>query len=187
MANQREEQVSALVDGEVSGSEINGAVSALLSDPALRERWSRYHLISDTLRNNRPDKRYHSVADRVRQALEDEPAILVPRRRRVHMPGFMRQAAGLAIAASVTAAAILGVQYMHTGDEGSDGANEVLAKAPETQSYRQIGTTAPVREVSEVYRPSLDPYLVNHNEYSISSGMQGMLPYVRIVSDETGR
>jgi sigma-E factor negative regulatory protein RseA len=183
MASQREEQVSALVDGEVSGSEVDGAVGALLSDPALRERWSRYHLISDALHNNLSGSPYHSVADRVRQALEDEPAILAPRRRRAHMPGFMRQAAGLAIAASVTAAAILGVQHMHSG-EGADSGNEVLAQAPGNEGFRQLGASAPVREVNEVYRPTLDPYLVNHNEYSISSGMQGMLPYVRIVSDE---
>lgn len=183
MANQREEQVSALVDGEIAGSEIDGAIGTLLSDPTLRERWSRYHLVSDALRNNLPDNPYRSVADRVRQALEDEPAILVPRRRRVHMPVFVRQAAGLAIAASVTAAAILGVQYMHNEDEGNSAGAE-MAEASGTQTYSRLGGSAPVREVNEVYRPSLDPYLVNHNEYSISSGMQGMLPYVRIVSDE---
>jgi sigma-E factor negative regulatory protein RseA len=186
MASQREEQVSALVDGEASGGEINGAISALLSDAALRERWSRYHLISDALRNNLPDLPCHTMADRVREALEDEPTILAPRRRRVHMPGFVRQAAGLAVAASVTAAAILGVQYMHSGEEG-DGATPVLAQGPQTQEYRRLGGAAPVREVSEVYQSNLDPYLVNHNEYSVSSGMQGMLPYVRIVSDEAGR
>ena len=31
----------------------------------------------------------------------------------------------------------------------------------------------------------LAPYLVNHNEYSVSSGMHGMLPYVRIVGYES--
>ena len=30
----------------------------------------------------------------------------------------------------------------------------------------------------------LDIYLVNHNEYAVNRGMQGMLPYVRIVGDE---
>ena len=36
-------------------------------------------------------------------------------------------------------------------------------------------------------RNSLNPYLVNHNEYSASSGMQGVLPYARIVSYESNQ
>ena len=34
---------------------------------------------------------------------------------------------------------------------------------------------------------NLDIYLVNHNEYAVIRGMQGMLPYVRIVSHEMNR
>jgi hypothetical protein len=33
----------------------------------------------------------------------------------------------------------------------------------------------------------LAPYLVNHNEYAVSSGMHGMLPYVRIVGHKVGQ
>ena len=33
----------------------------------------------------------------------------------------------------------------------------------------------------------LDVYLVNHNEYAVSRGMQGMLPYVRIVGHDMKR
>ncbi|MGB5473547.1 MAG: hypothetical protein WBQ78_08720, partial [Gammaproteobacteria bacterium] len=30
----------------------------------------------------------------------------------------------------------------------------------------------------------LDVYLVNHNEYAVNRGMQGMLPYVRLVGQD---
>jgi hypothetical protein len=36
-------------------------------------------------------------------------------------------------------------------------------------------------------KQKLDIYLVNHNEYTVNHGMQGMLPYVRIVGHELNR
>jgi hypothetical protein len=33
----------------------------------------------------------------------------------------------------------------------------------------------------------LSGYLVNHNEYSVSGQMQGVLPYMRIVSETPGK
>jgi hypothetical protein len=45
-----------------------------------------------------------------------------------------------------------------------------------------------LRVSDEVGSPSvdrkLDMYLVNHNEYAVNRGMQGMLPYMRIVGHE---
>ncbi|MGF1613742.1 MAG: sigma-E factor negative regulatory protein [Gammaproteobacteria bacterium] len=52
MSEEAKEQVSALIDGEVSGAQQAQLVDKLLSEPQLIKAWERYNLISDVLRNN---------------------------------------------------------------------------------------------------------------------------------------
>ena len=66
----------------------------------------------------------------------------------------------------------------------------VVATAPADSAYirSQDGVLAIAPEPGpRVDNSLLDPYLVNHNEYAASRGMQGMLPYVRIVGHELKR
>lgn len=84
---------------------------------------------------------------------------------------WLKQAAGIAIAASVTAVAIFSFQAMNPG-AGALSASTVVAGMPDN------ATTDPSTEADA----ALDPYLVNHNEHATSAGMHGMLPYVRLVS-----
>lgn len=192
MANDRKEQVSALTDDEVQGAELRSLLDDLHQDPELQERWSRYHLIGDALHANLSRADTTRLSERVWAALEDEPTVLAPRRQ-TRLPPLAKQAAGLAIAASVAAIAIFSVQNL--GEQ--PGAGQFAQPAAQVAQVMQPATagnlaelasaTAPSPAQQAAMRDSLNPYLVNHNEYSVSSGMQGVLPYARIVSYENNQ
>ena len=121
---------------------------------------------------------------RVSQALEDEPAILAPvhkRKRALRIPFIMKQVGGLAIAATVSAVAVLTVQ--HTQDQTTTTPTEIAAANPPAQ-VRYVSDTS---GLDTAVQSKLDGYLVNHNEYSVSANMQGVLPYMRIVSETPGK
>lgn len=166
MANDIEEQLSALADGEVADHELDGLLRRMRGDESLRERWSRYHLIGESLRKNLPDDVRHGLDSRVWKALQKEEILFAPPPRRRVAPYF-GQFARLALTAGITAVAILGFQTLNR-DDTSLSAVAGLQPPAETNTVPEPGAT-------------LDPYLVNHNEHSVSTGMQGMLPYVHLV------
>lgn len=169
MANSVDEQISALMDGELPERELPRVLERLRKDAGLAGRWQRYHMIRDALHDTLPANLRFDLTARIHQALQDEPAILVPQRRIREFRPYLRQAAGMAIAASVAAIAILTFQSIYDESPAAVAANEPAVEL--------VAQHSPVRT-----DPRLDAYLVNHNEHSVSTGMQGMLPYVRIVS-----
>jgi sigma-E factor negative regulatory protein RseA len=159
MANQ--EQLSALMDGDLSEVEV---LNELGTDPALQDTWARYHLIGDAMRGDLPVNLQLDLSDRIMLALEDEPTILAPKpvqpsAPQVHtaakvVPLLRRvsqQVGQYAIAASVAAAVIFGVQQY----QGHDGmpTNPVLntipvggSATPVSVHYPQDGNRATTRQ-----------------------------------------
>lgn len=168
MANSVDEQISALMDGELSERELPGVLQRLRKDADLAGRWQRYHLIRDALHGTLPDHVNFDLSARIHDALRDEPVVFAPPRRKRDFRPWLRQAAGMAIAASVAAIAILTFQAVY---------DESPTMAAKEQAAAEMVAQQPMRT-----DPRLDAYLVNHNEHSVSTGMHGMLPYVRIVS-----
>lgn len=174
------ERLSCFLDGELSSQEEQRVLERLRHDGALQVRWERYQLISDALRNNLPDVAMRDLAGRVSAALESEPVVLAPRRLRVRVGKLAKQVAGVGIAATIATVAVLMVQSDSPVANQGQGAMVATVNAPAENAARQA-TPVNVRESSEV-QSKLSPYIVNHNEYSVSAGMQGMMPYMRIVS-----
>lgn len=142
MANK--EQISALMDGDLSDAEV---LNELGMDSDLQDTWGRYHLIGDAMRGDLPVNLQLDLSDSIMAALEDEPTILAPKPVETApvlqpvvapvktdanvVPLFRRvgqQLGQYAIAASVAAAVIFGVQQY----QGQDGvpANPVLNTIP---------------------------------------------------------
>ncbi|WP_429013786.1 sigma-E factor negative regulatory protein [Aeromonas veronii] len=142
MANK--EQISALMDGDLSDAEV---LNELEMDSDLQDTWGRYHLIGDAMRGDLPVNLQLDLSDSIMAALEDEPTILAPKPVETApvlqpavapvktdsnvVPLFRRvgqQLGQYAIAASVAAAVIFGVQQY----QGQDGvpANPVLNTIP---------------------------------------------------------
>jgi len=173
------EQLSALVDDELTGSEHDMLFKRLASDDQLYRRLSRYQLISDALQSHLPECVDPAFSRRVNVMLRSEPALS----RYSRLATLAKPLAGLAVAASVAVMAVMSIQSARR--ETSSPA-ETVASVPSTGGYLRVQDEPgnPVRPPAD---RKLDIYLVNHNEYAVNRGMQGMLPYMRIVGHEMNR
>ena len=186
-----EEALSALMDGELPPDEAERVLDAVLGDPALRQRWARYHRAGMALRGEQwPGA--DGVADGVREALEREPVPLqVPATSARRRPAAWF---GLALAASLAAVAVLVV----LGPEGEPAGPAVapVATAP------RPGPTAPAARDEAPAAPGpgrmawqaagpgvskrLNAYLLDHSDY-LSDGVHGLLAYARVVGYDDER
>ena len=184
------EQISAFLDGEFRESKPDRVVDALYGNPELRRAWTRFHLIGDVMRGVGPVPGAGSIAGEVDATLSGEK--IVPLKPRLRRPGF-GPLAGLALAASVSAVAILGI---HSLDDGRDTPSPAVAVAsrPEAAAVGSAGNVPGEETRRSGYEPArlqwsdvapdtearLNAYLVNHNEFA-GNGVRGVMPYVRLV------
>lgn len=175
MSNNSDEKLSAFMDDEFHPD----VLESLKQDRETRARWTRYHLIRDILSGHTETLPSVNFVDRISAALRDEPTVLRPARRG---PGrILRQVGGLAIAATVAAVAVLTIQQSPLVE--TTASRPSLAAADNSgQDYHTVSSNATRSSINSEVQSKLSSYLVNHNEYSISSRMQGMLPYMRIVT-----
>ena len=189
MSEKRKEQLSALVDGELL-SDIEPAVDEMLKTAELKDSWARYHLIRDTLKQSVPPQLDFSFGQRVSASIASEPTILAPT---VSTNTLLKPIAGFAIAASVAAMAILGIQQNQ--DDASSEEQTIVSLQPQTMtdsaplrtvSLSDSGTSSD-RELEAESRARLNNYMLNYNEHRSQSGLQGVLPHVRTVTFESNR
>lgn len=207
MTNPSDERISALVDGELDEQECQAAVDELLAHSDKRAAWGRYHLVSHTLKRRLPTGMDYAFSSRVMAALENEPTVLAPRKHSHSSWG--QRAAGLAVAASVAAIAVLGVQFMYQQD--GQAPTQQLAQLPTKLSPMQLQQQSVARaNIQQAIQPSLraniqtvtqtstlpnisskltprtysrlNKYLVDHNQQASAAVMQGVIPYARIVA-----
>lgn len=183
------EQISVLMDGEL-GNENTDITDRIIKNQELRGTWSRYHLIGDCLRGNLSDNISNDISSKISDALQSEPTVLAPKRtKRINL----RPVAGFAIAASVAMVAVFGVQRGNEIDISTPGAsvasNEVNTIAPQTFSFPETQVLpAAVKKTDTpdaIANQRLNNYLMNHNEYRSNGSINGILPYVRIVTIES--
>ena len=172
MNSEIDEQLSALVDGELA--ESDQLVNHLQQDSKLRKRWMRYHVMRQVMRNQLTHVPGSEFLDQIKKQLAEEPVVFSPLYRRIQSRGVIKQIAGLAIAASIATVAILTVQT-----QSIDRAPEL---APVTAALPQDGFRLTSERLDADVESKLSNYLVNHNQYSASGRLQGMLLYTRIVS-----
>lgn len=190
MSEQRKEQVSAMVDGELGG-DFHSACDDLLRTPSLKACWARYHLIRDSLQQNLPGTVDTGLAARISASIQNEPTILAPRLSSKNT--ILKPLAGFAIAASVAAMAILGIQQNREG--GVIQGPQIVSFTPQSNMNRipvqqaslNTPTEAQLKQIQANTRARLNSYLVNYNEYRANSGLQGMLPYARTVTFENNK
>lgn len=183
MHKDRLEQISSLVDDKKSDQ---GIIDALVHNEGLRRTWERYHLIRDALQGHLPERVDCTIANRVKARVMNEPALTVVDARRGGLAQkLFKPVSGLAIAASLAAAVVIGLQQ---GQEPTTVAPNLVAggEAPGRVTFTangpawQTGNWGPDHQA----QLRLDHYLVNYNEHRANSGMHGLFPYVRIVAYE---
>ena len=191
MNESNKEQLSVLIDGEQDSVHDN-TIDKLISDQELKDTWTRYHLIGDCLRGHLPERISHDVSKQVSSALHDEPTVLAPETtKRFNIKPF----AGFAIAASVAMLAVFSVQRSNEVEPTSSvptvASNQVAPTVSQPQTFSFPDTQvlpAAVRKSDtpdSIANQRLNNYLMNHNEYRSNGSMNGILPYVRIVTIES--
>ena len=151
MANN--ERISVLMDSEADEA---GWLQAAVRENEDQAIWSRYHLIGDALRNELPAQLDFDLTARIAQALQDEPTVLAPKPSRFSLGvltpsvvSLLRTTGQFAIAASVAAVTILGVQHYQGSPSPELGPHPVLNTVP------LGGMAAPVSVNYQTKRPSL--------------------------------
>jgi len=168
------EKLSALIDGELSEHEQRQLLRDMMREGSLRQTWDRYHVIRAALRRDGQEVVATAVAPRVLAALAGEQpdsATGVPSR-------MLRLAGTVAIAATVAAVTLVGVQHVF----GPGPETPLLAQAPGAKPAQAIHTVRWEKQKPETERV-LNAYLVEHNEYTPANGVSSMLgPNVRVVA-----
>lgn len=198
MNENRLEKLSAMMDGELIGRDRDIVIDQIESDPETRGRWQRYHMIGDTLRSTMPGTVSPDLAVRLNQMLANEPTILAPKTGlRSSYKNFIKPLAGMAIAASITAVAVLGIQQQNQELPGTDTFSQVaISEAGMVSSSttdKAMADTVTVRTVkyqagkSNQDADNLTPYILNHNQYNSRLGVQGVSPYARLVGHDANQ
>jgi sigma-E factor negative regulatory protein RseA len=198
MTEQINQQLSALIDGELDADARRFLLRRLQHEPALAETWERWHLLRDCLQGQpvRPLKADFASRIRTELASEARPA------RRPAAAGVLRWAGGFAVAASVAVAALLVVPGP-AGGPGVDAPPAIAVapiQAPPSQVVpsglresdlrpnlqpvtRQVAATdgqplAPALRAD----PRVEAYLLRHNAVLMESGQDSFLPFIHVVS-----
>ncbi|MCV6591088.1 MAG: MucB/RseB C-terminal domain-containing protein [Marinobacterium sp.] len=193
------ENMSAMMDGEAGEFELRRSLEQLEQSPEMAERWRRYHVARSAMRGEPVNMAEVDISASVMGALENEPtynlssgdgqevssqkpAAEPPQQApRVDKNSLWKPMASMAIAASVTAMVILGVQ-----NQGGDTATNVASSQPQyslpatttanddlvrAQFGDRSNLTQPAGDEADVIRLSqgLERYIEQHR-YLLSSG-----------------
>ncbi|MEI7679244.1 MAG: sigma-E factor negative regulatory protein [Betaproteobacteria bacterium] len=166
------DRISAFVDGESAPADTLAVLKRLRSDEGSRKNIDTFHMIGDVMRGD-PVLRGDFV-ERLRARLDEEPTVLAPHAR------WHRSAPALyAAAASIAGfAVIVGLAWTDNPlgqfAQGRGGAPQ-LAPSAIVEARVHPAAVANAGQVNE--------YLVAHQEFSPRTALQGVVPYVRSVSE----
>lgn len=174
------EQISALIDGELSGSQIDIALAALRQSDVGAE-WDIYHQIGDVLRSDdMAISLSPGFAARFAERLEAEPTIIAPAMQPIPNQAEKNSSVyGLkrwAVPSMITAAAMAAVAFVTTpqlmvalkGEAGRDQISSIAA-APasgDVAAVLAVSRSAPEGVVLRDAR--IDDYLLAHQRFSPS-------------------
>ena len=165
------ETISALMDGELKGAERELALRSASADNGARAAWTRYHLMGSALKNESFPALSPDFADRVAARIAAEPLVSEQRFNRFSRSLNQSYVGRFALAASVAAAALLGVQWFAPQQLASQPA--AIADAHQVEGGRW--DTA-----QREWEQDLNAFLVDHSQASPAAGMNGMISYTRI-------
>lgn len=177
MSDEIREQLSALADDELEKLEHPLLLGRMQRDAGLRECLGRYRLIGEVMRGAGASAGL-GIAQRVQEALADDaPVMLSPS----ETGRWWKPLAGLAVAASVALVAVLSV----TTTQNDNAPAPVVAVTDTAPKTTLVSDSSEQRwdRIEPQVEKRLSGYLVNHSEYAASRGIQGVMPYARVVSD----
>lgn len=197
MSQQIQEQLSALMDGELQRDETLFLMRRLDGDRDLAERWSVYHICRQSLRRQEILPLRADFAASIMASIELEA---VPESSR--MAPWLRWASGGAIAASVAVAALVisappsspglaGNAVVTASSSTSANISPPTLNSPSDFRAPQLAPPLAVQPASASTSgfsspatpidPRLQSYLIRHYDASAGAGQAGLMPYVLLI------
>jgi sigma-E factor negative regulatory protein RseA len=172
------QDISALMDAELSEHERARVLKALLRDCDLRATWERYHVIRAALSKDLGPLLSADLSSRIAERVGQLPAPDRTAGVRRWRPA-VRWAGAVALAASVGAVAVLGTRWFVPSEPPATltpVASLPLQQGEVVRAGLRWDTNKP--EVAK----QLNIYLIEHNEFMPTSGMNSVMSYGRFVS-----
>jgi sigma-E factor negative regulatory protein RseA len=175
------------MDGELDPDEAGHVLRDMKQDAGLRDAWTAYHLIGDSLRGNAALS--VDISSGLARRLADEPTVLAPRSRSPQRKPFPL----LGMAASISAFGFVGLLAWQVVKVNSTSVTPLVAAAPAAPAATQappvqLAAAQPPRKESVPAKVPAkasaadNSYLLAHQEFSPSYAVAGMSAYVRTVS-----
>ncbi len=204
-----------LVDNELEPWELEEALHELGQDADLQARWRNYHLIGEAMRGQLATPVCPGFSERMARALESEP-IHFPSPRSVSTSSSSavpasrtRTAVGFALAASLSAVAVVGVMEMGRPGAALPGGTQIAMDAQHQEQAPAVvytftanvstvpervpasGALASVETVPGVHTVAasrdlplandLTDYLMNYPRHAANYDKEDTLSYLRLV------
>ncbi|WP_252180450.1 sigma-E factor negative regulatory protein [Endozoicomonas sp. 4G] len=210
------ESLSATMDGEAEEFELRRVLDNIDGDEDLRSKARRYQMVGDALRRETNEFMNVDLSTGIRKQLEAEAPHSIAEGASVSSHGVLKvvdhwwsKAGRVAVAASVAAAVLLGVESYHASREAPPLVTSLTDQTTLSQpvqvaqngygaagiqagySSRQHNTITPEqlaqaqsvadRAIKERFRA----YALQHAEMSAMNSGQGILPFARLTTFES--
>ncbi len=174
------EEISALLDAELKGRKRDRVLEELGSNAELRKAWERYHLISAALRNELEVVVAPRLADRIADSIKRDSSLGASPSRFVHkwQSNIKRN---FAIAASIVTL-VLALPFIIPYAPTNIAKQTIPTLTADAAFEGNIGRANAGWEQRSQWEKALDTFLVEHNEHTPISVMNGMMSYVRLAS-----
>jgi sigma-E factor negative regulatory protein RseA len=192
MNEELDSQLSAMFDNELPAAQCELLARRLSRDEELKSRWERYAVIGATIRAEGGVRLNTQLAVRVSAAIDGEPAVAAgepsvaaepPRARpRASTPRWWAPVGGVAMAASVAAAAILWLRYQSPLDAQTTPQVASATTGTRTDDSYVVPKTLPRRSI--VPSTQLANYVVAHSEFSSPVTRRNLLS--ALMANESG-
>jgi negative regulator of sigma E activity len=197
-------QISQLVDGDIEHKQMHILLESLSTGKQDAGSWGNYHLIGNIIRGE------VSVTDRdlsasIADALENEPTVLspsalnnaypVPYPGKTWLPGgvdegavkgsaqrsandYWRPVGMLAVAASLALVAV--ITLTPSLDSNRDAGDTVAQDGGAAWTTQLASSTTEQQKFAQEF----DEMLSEHGEFAASSGLNGLVAYAKLVSNQ---
>ncbi|MGI9317843.1 MAG: sigma-E factor negative regulatory protein [bacterium] len=179
--------ISKIIDHRVSSGELGRVMDQVAKNQGACSKWRNYHLIGDVIRGE-VKATGNCMMDRIQQAIADEPTILAPSPEPpkvelsvAELGSETWKSAGMfAVAASIALMAILTLTPNSTPIERG---SSVVAQSTENVSP-EVALVKSSEPAQKEFEAEFGQMLVEHGEFTATSGLNGLIAYAKMVSNE---
>jgi len=172
--------ISQFLDDELDHAELDTLLSAIKSEPELKQQINRYQVMTQVLKDERSIQASTDFLDKINQQIKQEPHYLLPKKVVKKRVVPLWQKASFAVAASVACVAV--IMSQQSDFQLSNQFQSVQVAAVDTKLIEN-----PIQETEkEVIQPSqherFKAYLQAHNDDLYTHGSLNVHPLARTAS-----